>query len=82
MKNDGGYAFPFPHVPIPDYEGGKQTRGMTLRDYFAAHATEEDIRLTQVRNEDRTKILSREAARFRYADAMLKEREKWHFQDR
>lgn len=37
-KDDGGYAFPFPHEPIPDFEGGKQTRGMTLRDWLAGMA--------------------------------------------
>ena len=80
-KNTGGPAFP----------SGSHDRGMTLRDYFAVHATEEDIapyihtgavvdkvvddgyghkRVTKT-YETRT----REAARYCYADAMIKARE-------
>jgi len=64
--------------------------GMTLRDYFAARATEEDIKHYE-RSEDgemvgvdtlgtewrRPRIIyhTREEAKYRYADAMLKARE-------
>lgn len=40
MKNTGGSAFPFPS----DADAGEPGElGMTLRDYFASHATEADI---------------------------------------
>ena len=64
--------------------------GMTLRDYFAAKASEEDIKNYE-RSEDgemlgvdtlgtewrRPRIIyhTREEAKYRYADAMLKARE-------
>ena len=48
----------------------ESSTGMSLRDYFAAHATEEDIRTWSVATNDR------QAARFKFADAMLAEREK------
>jgi hypothetical protein len=53
-------AFPNPHRT-------DQT-GMSLRDYFAAHATEEDI-------EQYTWRHTREDAKYMYADNMLKARE-------
>ena len=76
-------AFPTGNI-APD------TFGMTLRDYFAAKATEEDIKHYE-RSEDgemvgvdtlgtewrRPRIIyhTREEAKYRYADAMLKARE-------
>jgi transposase len=54
---------------------------MTLRDYFAAHATEEDIRHYQefgAQSYGGPAIepkYTREQAKYRYADAMLRERE-------
>ena len=65
-------------------------QGMTLRDYFAAKASEEDIKAHQeggVKEQvvddlnGRKKIVycdvryTREQAKYRYADAMLKARE-------
>lgn len=54
-KDNGGPAFPFPSN-VDAGEPGEL--GMTLRDYLAAHATEEDIkalrssvpRVTEIRN--------------------------------
>jgi len=81
-KNTGGPAFP---TQVASYEG------MTLRDYFAAKASEEDIQAhiwkgvneIQIRTApDGTKYeisvaatWTREQAKYRYADAMLKARE-------
>jgi hypothetical protein len=61
----GGPAFP-----------SKYDSGMTLRDYFAVHASEEDIRQCIVRGGSVTCIADRTAARYRHADCMLKERNK------
>ena len=47
--------------------------GMTLRDYFAAHANEKDIASHQI--DPRTgRFVTREVAKYRYASAMLKAR--------
>ncbi len=80
--NTGGPAFP---TQVASYEG------MTLRDYFAAHATEEDIctamdlvkKVEQVRDLDSGhKVIergypdnTRQLARYIHADAMLKARD-------
>ena len=82
MKN----APAFPTVMIGELEGG-----MTLRDYFAAHATEEDIctamdlvqKVEVVRDlGNGHKVIersypenTRQIARYIHADAMLKARE-------
>ncbi len=75
---DGGSAFPL-------YDYGNAGRGMSLRDYFAAHASDYDIAYhVFVRDEHGSRIYdeagfyskrSREAARYRFADAMLLARE-------
>ena len=87
--NTGGPAFP---TEVWDSEGVPQhTEGMTLRDYFAAKASEEDINqhiwkghkedFVQLDGHGKKTILQREAmwsreeAKYRYADAMLKARE-------
>ena len=69
---------------------GEPFQGMTLRDYFAAKATEKDVeeyergsRIKEVPRKDglgnvrfsETVYYTREQAKFRYADAMLKARE-------
>ena len=85
MNNDtGGPAF-----PVPGLNRGGFNNGMTLRDYFAAKATEEDIKNymrddgnlisgtdTLGRPWERREIIyfTREQAKYRYADAMLKAR--------
>ena len=78
-KDTGGPAFPT----------GTAFQGMTLRDYFAAKATEEDINahregpmeehiVSDVNGRrhitHRRTRYTREQARYRYADAMLKAR--------
>ncbi len=84
MKDTGGPAFPPTHGP------NTHEFGMSLRDYFAAKAREEDIKAhqdggvkEQVVDDDlngRKRIVycdvryTREQAKYRYADAMLKAR--------
>ena len=65
--NTGGPAFPCDRIPTPD---GRviTSDGMTLRDYFAARASDEDIKPYWVAP------LNREQAKYKYADAMLKAR--------
>ena len=81
-------AFP---TTMHNYGDGKYaSHGMTLRDYFAAKATEKDVeeyergsRIKEVPRKDglgnvrfsETVYYTREQAKFRYADAMLKARE-------
>ena len=86
--NTGGPAFPQYVVS----NGGTYVEGgMTLRDYFAAKASEEDIQAhiwkgfneVQIRTAPDGKkyeisaaaTWTREQAKYRYADAMLKARE-------
>jgi hypothetical protein len=65
--NNGGPAFPAVGVPAwPDHNHG----GMTLRDWFATHATDADIADIQ----HGTKF-TREQARYIHADRMLWARE-------
>ena len=93
-KNTGGYAFP-QHTFEPNPNGGEPRiiwqEGMTLRDYFAAKASDEDIadamsRIPKVERivnsvEGKKAIVlglpddARQIARYRCADAMLKARE-------
>lgn len=49
--------------------------GMTLRDYFAAKATEEDIKANAKFGESWGDSSDRALARYRHADAMLLARE-------
>ena len=77
----------FPHEVEWNIEGvtGRYPEaGMTLRDYFASRASEEDIhehRLKYFQNADGSRVSkwiyesSREAGKYAYADAMLAERE-------
>ena len=86
-KNTGGSAFP---AAVVFHDQIVYEDGMTLRDYFAAKASEEDIRANIegpmqeciVESSDgrkhithRTVKYTREQAKFRYADSMLKARE-------
>ena len=83
-KNDGGPAFPCEVGPASDghtiQTGNMQWMqpGMTMRDYFAAHAIE--VGRTCMTTADSLDYDARKAniARHAYevADAMLKEREK------
>lgn len=89
-KHTGGPAFPTDNA----HQNGPSTfhyEGMTLRDYFAASASEEDVnehiwkgfKENYVVNRDngtsylatRQAAWTREEAKYRYADAMLKARE-------
>ena len=64
--NDGGPAFPRPMVAAAP--------GMTLRDWFATHATEADI--TAILDPQHwSQNITRYEARYIHADAMLKVRE-------
>lgn len=81
MKNDGGSIFPDHKSQC--LQGGtvEHIGGMSLRDYFAANASEKDIQYYLVISEEMhiqgitDKKISREDARYEYADAMLKARE-------
>lgn len=89
--NTGGPAFPIPLNQGQTWQGMAPCDGMTLRDYFAAHATEEDIctaidlvkKVEQVRDlGDGRKVIersypfnTRQIARYIHADFMLKARE-------
>ena len=91
IKDTGGPAFPHTvEYKGADCGGVVPHGGMTLRDYFAAKASEEDIKAHQeggVKEQvvddpnGRKKIVycnvryTREQAKYRYADAMLKARE-------
>lgn len=67
--NDGGPAFPAQHFDLTPGE-----RGISIRDYFAAKATEEDIRSMLRFGESYGDPCDRAVARFRHADEMLKAR--------
>jgi len=78
--NDGGPAFPFGQIseitgqPINGYFAP----GMTLRDWFATHATEEDIWAIQNPPHPASidyRQITRYEARYLHADAMLRARE-------
>lgn len=78
MSTDtGGPAFPsmrdMRHNPDFDHE-----EGMTLRDYFAAHASDADIEAMRERTKREHGLFEpdnwRQVARFMHADLMLKAR--------
>ena len=85
-KNTGGPAFPVGEEALI-----RNLQGMTLRDYFAAKASEDDINehVWKGHTEDfvttdgygnktvikRQAMWTREQAKYRYADAMLAARE-------
>jgi len=76
-EHDGGPAYPAWSTEEPFFIQG----GMTLRDYFAAHATESDISALVFSREleamsPEEYIAARCAARYQHADAMLRERER------
>jgi hypothetical protein len=68
MIDDGGTAFPS-HGSM----GEVVQEGMTLRDYFAAHAPPVPDWYIKMRNSDMEDLIK---WRWYYADAMLAEREK------
>ena len=66
MNKDNVWAFPRGQS---DYS---ENRGMTLRDYMAIHASEEDVQSILEFNG----MVSRRQARYMHADARLLERAK------
>ena len=79
-KDDGGPAFPVPYSNERDGPTVMPTEGMTLRDYFAAHALQGLLANPKLQPQ----ILKTggahggwiEASSLAFADAMLKERAK------
>lgn len=79
--NDGGPAFPRNGMVYPNGQIEYPTEGMSLRDWFAGQASEQDIKHHQqfVQYEraygenpkPAEPKFTREQARYRYADAML-----------
>lgn len=65
-KKTGGPAFPIKGPVMTSDE-----QGMTLRDYFAVRASEQDINVILCFAPEH---LTRAQARYRYADAMLEAR--------
>lgn len=53
----------------------KDTQGMSLRDWFAGHATDADVREYQLNDEGERNNATREQAKYAYADAMLAARQ-------
>ena len=78
QPNDGGPAFPVPMVPWQDGFINVECTGASLRDWFAANASENDIEhhnLGNLRSDGKTyNRRTREEAKYAYADAMLKAR--------
>ncbi len=69
-KDTGGPAFPL--------FAATGHSGMTLRDYFAAKATEQDLQSflwKSVGPRSAVQSCTREEAKYKYADAMMKARE-------
>lgn len=80
-KNDGGNAFPF-QQNFPSQEGNysKLETGMTLRDYFAAHAIHSMVHLGIEMVKSGTQKQADEShiaqAAYAIADAMIVEKNK------
>lgn len=71
-KKDSGPAFPYVEQQFGTADITVHHRGMSLRDYFAAHAPIEHVDWTPG-----LPSLATDAARaYRWADALLAEREK------
>lgn len=71
--NDGGAAFPCGYHR--DGNSADQA-GMTLRDWFAGQASEEDVRHWQSVMAANDMPVSREESKYVYADRMLAARER------
>lgn len=74
--NDGGPAFPYSALTPEGPQIYGDSKGMSLRDYFAVHANDEDIKSYYEPKEISCNSYARAVARYRFADAMLKAREK------
>jgi hypothetical protein len=81
--NTGGPAFPRAPFTYTDNNNGldwavREQSGMTLRDYFAAKASEADIAEYMPKTVGEATLQpyrTRQWARYKHADAMLKARE-------
>ena len=69
---DGGPAFPIPYGQVMSESG----MGMSLRDFIANHASEKDVEEHKYVYPGSPPMvtLTREQAKYAYADAMLKAR--------
>lgn len=88
VKDDGGSAFPVPMVYDGVHVENVNERGLSVRDYFAAHAPVGDLfmsavvtamaRATQEQDQDATEVAAKVVAAWAYiyADALLAERAK------
>jgi len=76
-QDDGGPAFPVPTISGPDLTVSypEHVRGMTLRDYYAAHASIEDVNRICFDFASEGDYKTREECRFVFADRMLAARE-------
>lgn len=73
--NDGGRAFPRAALDVWGKTVDKHS-GMTLRDYFAAHASDADVERIMLENFDHDieiYLVTRQQARYMHADAMIAE---------
>ena len=77
MIKNGGPAFPVYLKPDEYYAGEGDPDGMSLRDWFATHASQEDIKHHLTWHDEGMVIFrrTREQARYHYADAMIEARE-------
>lgn len=79
MKDYSTPAFPtalYARNSIGDLVMREQYSGMSLRDYIAIHATNEDIKSFYEPREHSSNSVAIAFARYKYADAMLIERGK------
>jgi len=80
MKQDGGPAFPVTADLLCDHTSGTSVRlkGMSLRDYFAAHAPQPPVtwRGGEWMQSGTNALAAYIAWRWYYADTMLAERAK------
>ncbi len=90
-QDNGGPAFPIPLNPGASWQVMAPCDGMTLRDYFASHASDLDIeamagriqevRLVRTRADGSKEVYDdlphnwRQIARYMHADLMLKARD-------
>ena len=79
QRDDDEPAFPGEKVEYNDFDVARAELkpGMSLRDYFAAHANERDISFYRFPHGDEfAPECTREAAKYRHADEMLVARER------
>lgn len=80
MTPNDDHAFPVPDTRHPNGEITYGSTGMTLRDWFATHASEADIHVfrefppASYGGTTPPPKYTREQARYRFADAMLEAR--------